>query len=453
VRTGDPYSARVLRESERRLRRTGFLDEVRIRPIAWDGERVDLEVATRDVWTLTVGLDYGRGGGANRTTAKVRDSNLLGSGKYFEAAHTSDVDRDSSSLSYSDPAVLGTRAELDLGWSENSDGFERFLRAGRPFYELDARWSAGASAGQAERIDSLYELGHVRERFRHRLERYQVGWGWSSGLVDDRVVRWSLGASYETDLFAAAGEPAASLPAARRFVYPWIGVERRDEQFEEKENLDQIHRTEDLAIGGRWSARLGVAVDDLGSTESALLFGFSGAIAREPAPRRIVRLRGSLSGRWNAGAENVVGGLQLQIKLRDFGEQQLHLLADLAAARRLDADRQLLLGGDSGLRGYPLRYQEGDRRALFTVEQRVYTDRYLWRLFHLGAAAFVDWGRTWGGPAATERGWLGDVGIGLRIGNARSGRGRVIHVDLAVPLQRRDGIATWQWLVAAKETF
>jgi hypothetical protein len=28
----------------------------------------------------------------------------------------------------------------------------------------------------------------------------------------------------------------------------------------------------------------------------------------------------------------------------------------------LDADRQVLIGGDSGLRGYPLRYQAGQRR-------------------------------------------------------------------------------------------
>ena len=32
------------------------------------------------------------------------------------------------------------------------------------------------------------------------------------------------------------------------------------------------------------------------------------------------------------------------------------------------------LGGDTGLRGYPLRYQNGNQRALFTVEERLYTN-------------------------------------------------------------------------------
>ena len=42
----------------------------------------------------------------------------------------------------------------------------------------------------------------------------------------------------------------------------------------------------------------------------------------------------------------------------------------------LDPDMQLLIGGDNGLRGYPLRYEAGTSRALLTVEQRFYTDWY-----------------------------------------------------------------------------
>ncbi len=39
-------------------------------------------------------------------------------------------------------------------------------------------------------------------------------------------------------------------------------------------------------------------------------------------------------------------------------------------AMHLDPEEQLLLGGDSGLRGYPLRYQAGKARALAVIEQR-----------------------------------------------------------------------------------
>ena len=78
-------------------------------------------------------------------------------------------------------------------------------------------------------------------------------------------------------------------------------------------------------------------------------------------------------------------------------------------AHNLDADQQILLGGDTGLRGYPLRYQAGDGRWLFTAEQRFFTSWYPFQLFNVGAAVFYDMGATWGrdplgtpsaGPAA-----------------------------------------------------
>jgi len=85
-------------------------------------------------------------------------------------------------------------------------------------------------------------------------------------------------------------------------------------------------------------------------------------------------------------------------------------------AWRLDVDNQVLLGGDNGLRGYPLRYQDGTAQALWTIEQRFFSDWYPFRLFRVGAAAFFDMGRIWGNAplAAPSLGLLKDAGFGLR---------------------------------------
>ncbi|MGB5410671.1 MAG: BamA/TamA family outer membrane protein, partial [Woeseiaceae bacterium] len=121
----------------------------------------------------------------------------------------------------------------------------------------------------------------------------------------------------------------------------------------------------------------------------------------------------------------------------------------------LDLDQYLILGGDNGLRGYPLRYQSGDKRAQLTIEQRYFTDWYPFRLFHVGGAVFFDAGRTWGvSPVgASSDGWLRDVGLGLRIGNSRSGLGRMTHIDLAFPLDGGDDIADVQFLVSTRKSF
>jgi hemolysin activation/secretion protein len=122
---------------------------------------------------------------------------------------------------------------------------------------------------------------------------------------------------------------------------------------------------------------------------------------------------------------------------------------------RLDPDMQLLLGGDNGLRGYPLRFESGTSRALFTVEQRVFTDWFPFRLVRVGGAVFADVGRTWGTGVIgnSDPGLLKDVGFGLRLGNSRSGLGNVLHIDFAFPLSDVAGIQKFQFLVQTMQSF
>ena len=115
----------------------------------------------------------------------------------------------------------------------------------------------------------------------------------------------------------------------------------------------------------------------------------------------------------------------------------------------------LTIGGDNGLRGFPLRYQGGSQRALLTLEERLYTDLYLFRLFRVGGAGFLDVGRAWGGPAAdpTNDRWLANVGVGLRIFNVRTSFGNVLHLDVAFPLNGDPDVRRAQFLVRARTSF
>jgi hemolysin activation/secretion protein len=123
--------------------------------------------------------------------------------------------------------------------------------------------------------------------------------------------------------------------------------------------------------------------------------------------------------------------------------------------RNPDISDLLTLGGDNGLRGYPLRYQSGDRRALLTFEERVYTDWYPLRLFRVGGAVFFDVGRAWGGENenTVNPGWLSDVGFGLRIPSARSASGNVLHADVAFPLNPDPSIKSVQFLFTTKVSY
>jgi hemolysin activation/secretion protein len=124
--------------------------------------------------------------------------------------------------------------------------------------------------------------------------------------------------------------------------------------------------------------------------------------------------------------------------------------------KRLDLENQILLGGDNGLRGYPLRYQDGTSRALLSFEERYFSNWYPFRLFRVGAAVFFDMGRTWGRAQLGQPslGMLKDAGFGLRFGNARTGLGNVIHVDLAFPFDSGPtNIRKVQFLVQTEQEF
>jgi hemolysin activation/secretion protein len=122
----------------------------------------------------------------------------------------------------------------------------------------------------------------------------------------------------------------------------------------------------------------------------------------------------------------------------------------------LDADHELTIGGDTGLRGYPLRYQAGSATALVTLEQRYFSRLRLWQLADVGAAVFFDVGRAWGespmGPSE-NLGLLKDVGFGLRLGTSRSALGNVVHIDVAFPLDGGHSIDSVQFLVQTKRSF
>src|SRR5690606_3801831 len=104
---GERYSAALLRESERILRANSYLFDARIVPVAYRDGVVDVEVRTRDVWTLKPGITFGRKGGENESGFEFEESNLLGLGKEIELSHTNDVDRNSNLLRYRDPHLFG----------------------------------------------------------------------------------------------------------------------------------------------------------------------------------------------------------------------------------------------------------------------------------------------------------------------------------------------------------
>jgi hypothetical protein len=454
---GDPYDPRLLRESERIMRTESYFRDAHIRPIALHDGIVDLEVVTQDVWTLNPGVSLGRSGGKNSSGFSLEDANVLGLGKEVSFSFKSEVDRSSKTLSYHDNHVLDSWWDLEAQYSDNSDGHVHGLAVKRPFYALDTPWTAGALVRDEERVDSVYDRGDVVRQYEVRDRALSAFGGWSAGLHDGWVTRWTAGISLDEHRASLAVPPNAPVPPGteRQLVYPWIGFELIQDAFSEVRNQDQIGKTEDVSLGWQVKGKLGYSLPALGADRRATVFSLGAKVGHALTPRQTLLLAGSAVGHVEDGQlQNSLFKAESRYYLRQSARRSFFMGLSAQRGVRLDDGQQVVLGGDNGLRGYPLRYQSGEGRWLFTTEQRVFTNWYPFRLFNVGGAVFYDMGRTWGqGAVDSSHKLLKDVGFGLRLGNSRTSLGNVIHIDVAFPLDGDSSIKKAQFVVEVKESF
>jgi hypothetical protein len=457
-RSGEPVRAHAIEETERLLRGARYLYEVHIRPLAYRDGVVDLEVVTRDTWTLYPTITLSRAGGVTRTEFGVSELNLLGTGSELSIGAFRDVDRRGKALDFANDHALGPWTSLRLSVADNSDGSKLSLALVRPFFELDARRSAGVYAIDDDRVDPVYNAGHRVAEYRHRERMIEVFGGWSPGLVGGWARRYTLGLRLHDDRFAP--EPGRPVPLHllpdERLIGPYLRFDLIEDRFERTENRQQIGRPEYFALGVNASAQIGWAAQRLGSTDDALLYRAALARGFELDAQQRLLAAARIDGQVRGGR---IRRQQIGAEFEYFMPHHRRRLfyASLAADVLTDPEPAdfLYLGGEEGLRGYPLRYQAGTRRVLLTLEERLYTGAFPWRLFRIGAAAFVDVGRAWGGtnPNLINPGWLVNVGLGLRLFSVRTAFGNVAHLDVALPLQPAGDVEGVQVLLRARRTF
>jgi hypothetical protein len=456
--TGDKYSRRVLNESERILRQASYFYDASIEPIAYHEGRVDVVVKTRDVWTLDPQVSYSRSGGSNSSSLGVQELNAFGYGVAVTAGRNSSVDRTQTGLGVQDNNVYGTRIGVVALYSVNSDGYQHDLFVDRPFFALDSRWTGGVDGTDDLRVDSLYDRGNIIDQFQEHDELARIFGGFSRGLENGWVTRWTFGLTSDERQFERAPlwGGVDLVPADRKLVFPWVRYELVQDDYLKYHNYNEIERTEDFYLGTHVSAQLGWSDPAFGANIAGLIFSANGGIGWATEHNETLVFAGTLDGRLQNGTlENTIVTQSVHYFLRQSEKFLFYAGLDAAAGRNLDLEDQILLGGDNGLRGYPLRYQDGTSRALLTLEERYFSDWYPLRLLRVGAAVFTDVGRTWGSAPLAEPGLgiLRDLGFGLRFGNSRSGLGNIIHVDLAFPLDGDPSIKRVQFLVTTKATF
>jgi len=463
---GDRYSRHLLDESARILRGNPYFYDASIEPVAYHDGKVDVRVITHDVWTLNPGFNFSRSGGKSTTGFQIEEINTLGTGTDVKLEHTNSVDRSESDIMVRNPHTFGTWFTTDIAYGSLSDGKTRRFILDRPFYALETRHAGGIAINDSTEDDPVYDRGEEIDKFADHTRFFQIYGGFSHGLENGWTRRYSAGLTYDQHVFADSHLWAGPtvLPQNRKFAYPWLRFDLVQDQWAKLRNHNQIGRTEDFDMGAYATVQVGWADTAFGSSRDAVPFQLAAGDGYQLSRRETLLVSSVFTGRLEKGSlEN--GVLSSAVRFYDeqsgywpFREGNWLFFSTLASSvgKRLDLENQILLGGDNGLRGYPLRYQDGTSRALLSFEERYFSNWYPFRLFRVGAAVFFDVGRTWGRAQLGQPslGMLKDAGFGLRFGNARTGLGNVIHVDLAFPFNSGPtNIRHVQFLVQTEQEF
>ena len=456
---GGQFSLQALEETERLLRKNRYIQNASVRPIIGQDGAVNIDVETNDVWTLMPKLAFSRSGGTNKAAIGVKEMNLLGTGIAVELSQKTDVDRDSTSIKFVDRHLKGSWYSLAVLYANNSDGHTQFLQLEKPFYSLNSKSSGGFSYLDDDLVESFYDRGQRKSEYRHESRKSEAYLGWSHGLVEGFSRRVVVGLARDEHSFSPfenSDLPNGIVPLDRKLLYPFIGFEILEDDFEKASNVNQIGRTEDRFLGTRLGARFGVAASGAGSDRNALIVDASAQTGFGSSDKNSLLLAAGLGARVeDRGVQNLSLNASAKYFRRQSKKRLLYVGFTGSYGRNLDLDQLFEMGGDSGLRGYPLRYQTGDKRAVLTVEQRYFTDWYPLHLFRVGGAVFFDVGQVWGGQpgSSSQAGLLRDIGFGLRISGDRSGLGRMVHLDVAVPLDGDQQIDDFQFLISTKKSF
>ena len=455
---GEHVSVRVIDETERLIRQTTTVYEVSIRPTRYEDGVVDLEVRTRDTWTLQPGIRFRREGGVNSGAINFKESNLLGTATTLGIERNSSVDRTGTLVQLSNDHLFDGWTHVGFERGLFDDGTSGAYSITHPFYSLDTRWAGGATLTTFDRQDKLFEGGNVVGQYRHFQHAGNAFIGHSNGLHNGWTHRQSVGVNYLSDKYEIdpARPPPSPPPSNRTLSGPYVNYEVVQDDFLQVMNRDLIERPEYLQMGLHTTLQVGRSLTSFGATEEP--WQFSGSISKGFRPTRDQQMIGTLtySGQYGTTTGDVrTLGTSLRFFVPQHDRFLLYLAGQLDTVRSPTTADDVLLGGDTGMRGFPIRYQRGTRRALFTVEERYYTSYYPFRLFRVGYAAYMDVGRAWASQIPnTAPGWLADVGIGLRVLSARASFGNVLHLDLAFPIVGADPtVSKWQLVAKTEKTF
>jgi outer membrane protein assembly factor BamA len=464
IKEGDPYNQFRVYESERQLRSRKFLRYISITGKETEDGMVDLYVDAQDNWTLIPQVSYSSSSGASHRAFGISESNLFGYGKRLEVLNRETDNRRTLETVWDDQRVLGTWVRFLAANFQRDDGDRSVFLFGRPYRSLVDPYAWSVDTEVSDGIGRLFQHGDERYIYRLISNNFNLNYSVARGLPSVEVFRYNFGISGINEEFKKANEKYYDileldpsnvsndprfLAKNRRFYGPNIGIESIQQDFISMNYIDRFEIFEDFNLGDQYLLSFLIAPDIFGSEGNSVNVNGNKSFGIRMDRHSFFRFDMGVNTRvYREHIENslIRGEMRYYSVLGTSYFKNLFLGKHTFAANfsadlgsNLDADREFLIGGDNGIRGYKARAFSGDKRIQLNIEDRVHFADDVFELISVGGAVFADAG---GSSQNSYRSLFSDeiysnVGMGLRIGFPRSSGGGILRFDIALPL--RDG--------------
>ncbi|WP_139056485.1 BamA/TamA family outer membrane protein [Rheinheimera sp. A13L] len=457
-KAGDQLDAESLAETERLLRTRGYLRKVEVRVShQCPDQQVIVTVHTWDNWSLLPKISLSREGGESRSTFGLAEDNLFGTGNQVNLDYEHDSERTSYLLNFRSPNMFGSHWGLNTRYAEKSDGESYLIAIEKPFYRLHAPWSFALTLDQDSQDINEYLLGEEANEYQKQKNYFEIQGGLKLLSDENWVQRFFVGATHNEVQFKETADTLFGTPEKRDLSQFWLAWQYLQANYRQMFNIYQFNRVEDINLGWQADVKLAYLAPMLGADDHGWQVTASAYKATELTVDNYLLTSASASQLEQAELSQTL--LKSHLMWVHKLDPQHSLVGQLTYqyGNDLFRDERLSLGGDTGLRAFPLYYQTGERLALATMEYRYYSSLSIAQIFDVGYATFADVGRTWGDnpdlPGSSGDQTLYGIGAGIRLLSSHSSRGTMIHIDLTKAYGGDDDLSGVEWRILAKRSF
>jgi hypothetical protein len=454
-----------LQELERHLRSKKYIRESSVTYL----EDKKIKVETWDNWSLMPTVDFGRKGGQNKFAIGLKDRNLLGLGIDAEIEYFSDDQRTGYKFDTQFPLFLQNNINASIRLTRNDDGTSEAAFLQKKFVSFDTKNAYKIGFDNFNQIDTQYENGVESSQYLHNKHYTTASWHWLYKDSANDTLRFGLGYTADKHTFAKVTDLASinptltntssdvDLPVDRAFNYPFISIEYLEKDFRKLTNLNLINQIEDFNLGWNASANLGT---DLSNNHDSPVLIWQSNLSKgvDLFDKSFLFFEASFEGELYDTKENKNRQL-IKINTEYFQKFNNSWGGYFKNTNQLSknqfADSPIVLGSETGVRGFPLQYQHGRHSTQFTFEARYYPHINIYKLLELGAAAFVDTGRVFGQSerSKNQSPWMTSVGLGARFYSTHSSESRVIHLDIIKPITSDPNVNSIEFRITTKHSF